>query len=267
MSYGDQFEHPGQVFMGTVGWDNETDIEFLGDADNDGNTLVRVQLFSGRDITKPLKDPKRAQGTKIICHLSGGLFRIPPEGTRVYVIIPYGHQDMVGVGMIIGTIEKTPVADTSVQFNKDRVSMDYGPDTDLVITARNVTIRSYKNEFISVGDARGFDSGSGIVMQSANGSGAYFQDNIVTVFLSDGSGGAASMLAMTPDAGVQLACKGTLTSILQLNDAGFATFAKTASLAASAVYLGKLPTAITGAAYGPNVAAGLTSTSVFISPA
>lgn len=104
-------DNPGspQILMGSVGWDDEEEHAFLGDEDeNDGHTLVRVQLFEGRDNTKPL-NPTRAQGHKLICHLSGMLgTRIPPKDTRVFVAVPSGMENVPGAGVIFATIEKLP---------------------------------------------------------------------------------------------------------------------------------------------------------------
>ena len=100
---------PGsQIMMGSVGWEDTDEYYFLGDGDNDGHTLVRVQLFEGRDITKPI-NPARAQGHKIICMLSSlnGL-RIPPKDSRVFIACERGKEHVPGAGVIFAAVEKTP---------------------------------------------------------------------------------------------------------------------------------------------------------------
>lgn len=101
------FEGDSQILLGQVGWEDEDEYEFVGSDDNDGHTLVRVQLFEGRDLTRPL-NPNRAQGYKLACHLSGHITRTPPKNTRVYVAVPKGMEHVDGAGVIFATIEKRP---------------------------------------------------------------------------------------------------------------------------------------------------------------
>lgn len=95
-----------QVHIGSIGWEGEELWYELGDDTNDGHTLVRVQLFEGRDPTTPLSN--RAQGTRILCHLTSGMVRIPPKDARCYVIIPAGMEQAPGAGLIVGVVEPTP---------------------------------------------------------------------------------------------------------------------------------------------------------------
>lgn len=110
MLYEMLFAPPEQSTLkwGSIGWDDEDDYMYLGEEDeDDGHTLVRVQLFDGRDHTQPLKD--RAQGHKIICHINSlAGMRVPPKDTRVLVAIPPGMENTPGGGMIIGAAEKLP---------------------------------------------------------------------------------------------------------------------------------------------------------------
>lgn len=136
-----------QLLLGSVGWDDADDCTFLGEDENDGYTLVRVQLFEGRDITKPI-NPKRAQGHKIICHISSlnGL-RIPPKDTRVYVACPKGMENVPGGGVIIAAVEKLPRGagnvkqDETVIFGRDgsqgRVVVKDDGTVALMTTAAN----------------------------------------------------------------------------------------------------------------------------------
>ncbi len=90
-----------QIELGSVGWEGEDDYFFSGEHDNDGHTLVRVQLFRGRDNTKPLG--RRAQGVKIVCHVLDG--KSPPvKDARCYIAIPQGMDNVPGAGVILGTI-------------------------------------------------------------------------------------------------------------------------------------------------------------------
>lgn len=74
------------IAIGTIGWDSGEYFD-AASSDNDGSTLVHVQLFRGRDPSKTL-DHSQAQGQKLLCKLAGCFFRIPPLGTQVLVAIP-----------------------------------------------------------------------------------------------------------------------------------------------------------------------------------
>lgn len=93
-------ETPGQVEMGSVGWEDEDDFFYPGEETNDGHTLIRVQLFRGRDFTKPISN--RAQGRKIICCVADGV--IPKKNARCYVGIPNGMDDSPGAGVILAVV-------------------------------------------------------------------------------------------------------------------------------------------------------------------
>ncbi len=98
----------GAIHLGTVGWEDSDEDHFSpGDVDNDGHTLVQVQLYRGRDTSKPL-NPERAQGQKILCHIPDGVYTIPPKGARCYVILPAGMEDVPGAGIIAFTVSPGP---------------------------------------------------------------------------------------------------------------------------------------------------------------
>jgi hypothetical protein len=80
----------GPLAEGTIGWasDGGNAID-LGDTDNDGNTLVRVTLFRGRDATaQPQQAGGIAQGQELLCRVQTSLLEIPVYGSRVLVAIP-----------------------------------------------------------------------------------------------------------------------------------------------------------------------------------
>lgn len=87
------------IELGQVGWADGSTVD-LGDSTNDGNTLVHVTLFAGRDASKPL-DQTQAQGQEILCQLSSQL-QLPPKGARVTVAIPDHFGTVPGAAMIIG---------------------------------------------------------------------------------------------------------------------------------------------------------------------
>lgn len=93
------------VEIASIGWEGEADYVFPGDDSNDGHTLVRVQLFSGRDPTQPL-NPNRAQGTKLIAHLNSlAGFKIPNKDARCYLAVPPGMTQVPGAAIIVGVVE------------------------------------------------------------------------------------------------------------------------------------------------------------------
>jgi hypothetical protein len=94
--------HDSGLAWGTVGWEEDDDSSYYerGSSDDDGNTLVRVQLYRGRDMTRTL-DQTRAQGQRILCQLGGGLFHIPSRGTRVLVGVPEPHGHVPGAATIL----------------------------------------------------------------------------------------------------------------------------------------------------------------------
>lgn len=91
-----------QVLLGQSGWDDTDEVFFPGSFEDDGHTLVRCQLYSGRDITKD-HTPDRAQGTKLVCKVSDNV-KIPPKGTTVYILVPHGMEGVEGAGVIVATV-------------------------------------------------------------------------------------------------------------------------------------------------------------------
>lgn len=245
-----------QILMGTIGWEDEDDYFFLGTDDNDGHTLVRVQLYEGRDITKPI-NPDRAQGHKIICHLSGGLFRIPKPNTRVFVACPKGMEHVPGAGVIFATVEPSP----STQFNNDRAVMDFGDDVHVVIKGKSVALQDPENRFLSVGTPRA-GGDPGLIFQAADGSGGIIQEGVVGWFVAE-NGTTKTIFQMTPS---KVECTSTTGGYWKIDDS-FYCLGSSAFVVGGAVYLGKAPTVVTPALYGLTGIAGVASTSVFISPA
>lgn len=244
-----------QIHRGSIGWEDEDEWFFIGDGTNDGFTFIRVQLFTGRDVTTPL-NPNRAQGTKILCHLGGGMFRIPKKDTPCYVALEAGHDQCVVQGVIIATIEKSP----PTQFGEKRVVVDYGDDTHVVFNAKSISLQDPDNRFISVGTP--FTGGTpGITLQASNGTGGAIQENAVGWWVADG-GSTKSMIQMTKD---DISCLSTKGGMWKL-DANFYALGTTATLAAGGVYLGKAPTIANPALWGLTGIVGVASPSVYISP-
>ncbi len=127
----------GQIEIGTVGWDDREDHAVVGEVggDAEGYTLIRVQLFRDRDITKPLT-PTIGQGHKLLCHMSSAIGRIPPKGTRCYVAIP-NRMAQSHSAVVIATVEKNRVE----QLETGRVVQDY-TGQKLIIKADDIVLQS-----------------------------------------------------------------------------------------------------------------------------
>jgi hypothetical protein len=93
---------PGsELVWGVVGWeDDASDGLDLGDSDNDGANLVKVQVFRGRDPGKAI-DAAQAQGQRLLCQLADHV-RLPAKGTRVMVAIPESYGIIPGGSLIVG---------------------------------------------------------------------------------------------------------------------------------------------------------------------
>lgn len=173
------------IEIGSIGWEDEDEYFFKGDESNDGHTLVRVQLFRGKDPTKPV-NPKRAQGLKMIAHLNSlAGFRIPAKDTRCYVAVPAGMEMTPGAAVILALVEKSPTE----QFEKDRVVIDYG-DTHVLFRAKSISLQDRDDNFVSVGEAR--SGGDPAITMMVGSTGMTIKDDTVATWTS--SAGVAKVL-------------------------------------------------------------------------
>jgi hypothetical protein len=175
---------PQVLEMGTVGHEGAPSHYDIGTGTDDGNTLVAVTLARGRDRSKPIT-PGRAQGQQVWCQISDAVYRIPPPGTRVLVGFPSGMRQVNGAGVILATMSASP----TIQFSATKAKLDYGPNTDLVIKARSITISDYNNRFISLGPD------GDIIVQAADGTGMKIQSGVFGAFV--GGGSLKSVLELT----------------------------------------------------------------------
>lgn len=255
-----------QIDIGTVGWEGDDTYYDKGSGDNEGYTLIKVQLFRGRDYTKEL-NPTIGQGHKILCHISSGIFRIPPKGTRVYVAFPKGMETAPGAGVIFATVEKNPF----IQFDDDRVQMNFGSDTHVVIKGKSVSISDMDNQFVSVGTPRS-GGDAGIIFQASDGSGGVIKEGLVSWFASTGPGQTLGGLLQIQTDSIDVICVNG--SYIRLEAAGggkIETFALN-NFMKGICWIGVAPTLATAAAWGvtPNTVPALVpvglSKSVYISP-
>jgi hypothetical protein len=246
----------GRIEMGTIGWDNAEEhfVQGTEGTEEEGYTLVRVQLFRGRSNASKKLKATTGQGTQMLCHISSGLFRIPKKGERCFVMLAAGYENMDASGVIVAIIKKTPFE----QFSEGRVKMDFGSDEDLVIKARSVTISDYNNDYMSLTAAGGFRA-------------ATFDGGLIQVkgdkFTAACGGGIYLFGGTTPSAGLvlssvqaQLWCG---AGMFKINAIGMGTWIGfQAVISAGSVSIGALASPATPCGIFP----GLPSTSVFISP-
>jgi len=244
-----------EIEIGSIGWEDEDEWYYLGTDDNDGHTLVRVQLFSGRDITAPL-NPTRAQGKKIICQIPSGMYRIPKKDERCYVLIPKGMEAVDGAGLIIATVGKSP----TTQFAADRAVLNFGDDVHVVIKGKSISLQDPDFRFVSVGSPRSGGT-PGVQVHLPDGTGAVWQDSSVGIFCK-----ADTLVQMTPSKYEVWQGTGSSRTFLTMGSGVFHTFGQTNKVQGSGVYLGAAPTLATPVLYGPTGIAGLPSTGVFVSP-
>jgi hypothetical protein len=230
---------------GTVGWDG-ADPHFDTE---DGVTLVRVTLVRGRHPSTPLQ-PDVAQGHQVLCRIGGGLFRIPPKGTAVMVGFPTAFAGHPAAGVIVCTTEASP----DTQFNDTKAKFDVGPDTDLVIKAKSVTISDYDNRFLHVGP-------DGVLLQDDKGNGVVMSGGAIMIYVAD-SGDAKTLVQMTPQ---ELSLLQKDTGFIKLTGGKLTLLASgSAGLVAGNVAIGSPSKPQVAAMIAPSP--GVPSTSVFISP-
>lgn len=243
-----------QVEVGTVGWEGTDEHFEKGTEASDGHTLIYVTLYRGRDpSTKP--EAGRAQGMKILCHISDSIFRIPKKGTRCYVIVPHGMEQSPGAGVIVACVSPSP----TTQFEDDRVVMDFGEDVHVVLKGKSVALSDHENpaRFIGVGTPRSGGT-PGVQILLPDGTGAAWQDGAFALFSRDGT-----MMQATPSK-FEVWVKDI--GCLRIADGEFYTYAPINKMQGAGCYIGKLPTVANMALWGPTGIAGVASPSVFISP-
>jgi hypothetical protein len=239
----DLFPHgtPPAVEAGMIGWEDEEEVADVGVEGNGGVTLIRVQLYRGKDATSDVK-PDEAQGHKILARLNGFPFWcIPPKGLQCYVMFPGGFESTPGAGVIAAL----PGANPFVQFSKTRAKLDVGEDQDLVIKGRSVTLSTYDNDFIVVGPD------SGIMMSDHLGNMVQIKDGQILIAVADGD---------PPDAKTVIRLKVDNMELLQKNAGGNIAGVKLANLEVTVVgsvfkaltaggCLGKAASLLTGVQY------------------
>ncbi len=150
----------GQIEVGTVGHDDREDHAVVGEVgtESEGYTLVRVQLFRDRDITKP-QTPGIGQGHKLLCHLSSSIGRIPPKHTRVLVAIP-NRMAQSHSSTVIAVIEKNRIE----QLETGRAVLDY-TGQKLLIRADDIVLQSTTGNCTLMTTVDGTPTGKPVALQ------------------------------------------------------------------------------------------------------
>jgi hypothetical protein len=244
------------IAKGMVGWDHVDEHQDI-DSANGGPSFVRVTMFAGKELSPEESPDNKAHGHQILCKVMGPLFWVPPKGTPVLIGFPDGEFDVPGSGVILGSIGPSP----GIQFKKDKPKLDFGPDQDLVIKAKSVTISDYNNNYIMLG--KGTDTRPIIKFGCASGSGgAIVADEITWYSVVDGD--AKAVLRMNSQS-VNLLSKDN--AFIRMDSSGLTTHSQTATFIGGCVYLGRIPNSFNFAATFTNPPASIPipSASVFIS--
>ena len=240
-------EDPLVFEAGTVGWASASPHYDTAD----GVTLVRVTLFRGKSPTTPLVAGV-AQGLEVLCRIGGGMFRIPPPGTPVTVGFTCAFATMPGCGVIVCTTESSP----EIQFSPTRAKMDLGPDADLVLKARTITLSDYDNRFIHIG------ADGGIQVQDSDGTGIIIKSGGIAIFAVQ-NGVMKTLLQLSASALQAMQSDG---SLLNMKGGNMTVVGSQCSLSCGSIALGVNASPATPAQFGPVPMGGSPSTCVFVSP-
>jgi len=186
----------GSLELGTVGWEDGKDhYDLVGGQP----TLVKVTLWRGATPgSGKARTNGRAGGTQVLCRVSRPLNFIPEDGSEVMVALPAGYETTPGAGFIQNVTAPAP----EIQHSETKAKMEFGPEVDLVIKARSVTISDYQDRYITVGPDYGIKGGAG---QTASGtrqdlSGFCLKDGKWQFYVADADGYTVSALQLAQEA-------------------------------------------------------------------
>ena len=245
----------GGIYDGTVGWEDGGD-HF--DIDSSGVTLIKVTLFKGRNpTTDPPKDSARAKGTRILARISAPLYHVPPDGAEVHVSVPAGRMLDPGAPVIVAQ----PVPSPSTQFNGTKAKMDFGPDYDLVIKARSITLTDYEDRYLTLGPKYGLKIGD------ADANGCQLK-NAQWLFYTTHSGTAATTFMLSRDNGIALLHDDGVKTCMKMSGGEWMGVGNSFKAMFGAGYLGVAanPLPPQAIAMGPVGPANVVSASWYVSP-
>lgn len=99
----DPGEADSKLVLGVIGHENVDNAYELGS--NGGPIYARVQLFSGRDHTQPVK-AGRMQGAEMMARVPSTLSSLPPKGTEVLIAFPDGMATKPHAPVIIAVLDR-----------------------------------------------------------------------------------------------------------------------------------------------------------------
>ena len=248
------------LYEGTVGW-GEDGGNFADLGDGTEPALVNVTLYSGRDRSQPLRSDV-AQGTRIRCRIAGPLYYVPPNGTRVMVAIPESQFHIPGAGVVMFTTGPAPAS----QFAKDRIIIDFGPKTHVVIRGMSVVLQDAPAAggarcFLGVGTP--YSGGArGIYALTEQGSGFSATASKAGVFAA--VAGVAKSFAQCTDTEASMTCNVGGVAGCKIAGGDVTAFGANFYSYVAGTYLGATAVAANTALWGVNGAGAVPSTSVFI---
>lgn len=250
LGYGDVAFSPMVAELGTVGWDDDDDESYFeqGTEENDGHTLVRIQLYRGRNPAERIRDGV-AQGHKVLACPTGPLWYIPPRGTQVLVVFPGGMENVPGAGTFF-VRGKTPTG----QFGPKRAKLEVPEDYDLVLKGQRVTATDWGNNFMSLSPE------AGVQLSNKNGDMVQLSEGSIVAGIAN-SGEAATALFMTKTSFDVLQKDG---SSMKLAGGSWQAVGSSTNLVGGSVGLGIAPALPTCG--GPGGPASIGSKSVWVTP-
>jgi hypothetical protein len=205
--------------FGSVGWDDDGGTFYeLGTDQDDGNILVRVTLFRGRDPSTPL-DQTVAQGQKILAKLASNFVSIPPRTTRVLLAMPDGVDRVPGGPMIIAADNANPAIIGNLKDGEAAVCAATGParalfkkDGTVVLFTQTGSRQSAvvqlnpDGSFAAAGPFGAFASGSGStqVAFGTDSAGQWDANGVSLIGPKVGLNGGAVSLGAAPTDGIVL---------------------------------------------------------------
>jgi hypothetical protein len=155
---------------------------------------------------------------QILCRITRPMNFIPEDGEEVLVGIPAGMRETPGAGAIIAVMSNAP----SIQHSATKAKMDFGPEVDLVIKARSVTITDYQDRFITLGPTYGVKCGAGRYTDNSaiDTSGWYLKDGEFRLAIGNDDGEVGAQLRLVED-DVRINCKGSSQTGLRMGAGNF----------------------------------------------
>lgn len=198
--YGPAVTDGGRLESGTVGWDDGKDhYDLVGGK----RTLVKVTLYRGYrpGVDKKPRDG-RAGGMQILCRITRPMNFIPEDGEEVLVGIPAGFQETPGAGFILAVASNAP----DIQHSATKAKQDFGPEVDLVIKARSITLTDYQDRYITIGPDYGIKMGAGRMTDNSaqDLSGCILKDGKWMFYCSNAAGESVAGMQLAGDDGTLL---------------------------------------------------------------